>query len=472
MKREVAITMNVKDERIRDFFLNGNLFKLIIYISFPILLYNFFELLYSFIDAIMVSKINQASVSAVFFFNEINNAVSALGMGIAVGGSVLVAKEFGAGQINEAKKIANNLMRLAFLVTLIVIFIVIPSAPIIFSLTQTTDDLINAGEMYFIIKTISTAVVVINNVYFGIEKAKGQTKHIFYINIIALIIKFIFTYIFVYIFHLGLTFVGLATLLSQVVIMVIVLFRSYSKNNTLALEFGFSKNNLSRRIIKDIFRISLPLVFSKLFFSLGKIAFNSLSIKYYGSAVIGALGLSSTIANLGYMFTNSIIDAESPIISQNSGKNKNRRALKTGKITLLLVFSISIIAVIILSNFDDFFINLFSFENQSNYELVKLIFSFEVFSIITCGIGQACLGFLSAYKHTKPSLYVNIARVYIFRIPVIVLLNKVFLLDEAAVGMTMLISNISYALVSIIAVVIFLKNNYSVLINQNNLVNH
>jgi putative MATE family efflux protein len=452
--------MKSSDEKHRNFLLTGNVFKVILVIAFPILLYNLFGYLYVLIDAILVSGIDDVSVSAVFYFNQIKNVISSFGVGIAIGGSVLVAKEYGANNLERARKIANTLMKLAITVSILVIVIIIPTTPLIYKITNTTSDLREAGGMYFIVQVISTGLIAVNNVYIGIEKAKGRTKHIFYLNIISLIIKFIFTFLFLKVLNLGLTYVGIATLISQLFIMVSAFIFSSLKSNPLRINL-FEKQTLSRKIAKDIILISLPLVISRFLFSFGKVIFNSLSIKYYDSSVIAALGLAGTVGNFGHSLTTSVTDSESSIISQNLGNKNLKRAFKFVKVTFLIVVIVSIFSISILIMNQDFLINLFNFDNIENFALVKTMFKYEVYSILTCGIGEVCLGCLNGFRYTKASLYVNLARLFVFRLPVLYILYKFFHYGPEAVGMTMLISNISFCLVAILLVIIFyFKNIY------------
>ena len=87
-----------KDFRRREKILNGSLVATIISICAPIFLYNMFNSFYAIIDAVVVSKINPTSVSAVSSLSQIQHLLSSLGSGLAAGGGILVARHFGAGE--------------------------------------------------------------------------------------------------------------------------------------------------------------------------------------------------------------------------------------------------------------------------------------------------------------------------------------------------------------------------------------
>ncbi|UKI49008.1 MAG: hypothetical protein L6U99_09410 [Clostridium sp.] len=57
-----------------------------------------------FLDSIICSAISASSVTTVSALSQVKNALSAFGAGIAGGGAIIVARHYGAGRIEEAKK--------------------------------------------------------------------------------------------------------------------------------------------------------------------------------------------------------------------------------------------------------------------------------------------------------------------------------------------------------------------------------
>ena len=87
----------------RERMLNGNLVQAIISICAPIFLYNLFNSFYSVIDAVVVARIDPTSVSAVAMLSQIQHLLSSLGSGVAAGGGIIVARIFGAGDMEKAR---------------------------------------------------------------------------------------------------------------------------------------------------------------------------------------------------------------------------------------------------------------------------------------------------------------------------------------------------------------------------------
>ena len=85
--------------------------------------------------------------------------------------------------------------------------------------------------------------------------------------------------------------------------------------------------------------------------------------------------------------------------------------------------------------------------------MIVSIHRWEMLGYITLGINSATLALLLGYGYTKLTLLLNVARVFLFRVPVLWYLQRFTELGTEAVGITMMVSNICSG-VSAIAVVI------------------
>ena len=68
---------------------------------------------------------------------------------------------------------------------------------------------------------------------------------------------------------------------------------------------------------------------------------------------------------------------------------------------------------------------------------------------VTLGINSATVALLMGYGHTKLTMLLNVARVFVFRVPVLWLFQRFTSLGAEAVGLTMMVSNVSTGLAAI-----------------------
>ena len=116
------------DEKRRLQILNGNMWKVIIAICAPLFIYNMFNSFYTLVDSIFANEISTDSVSSVAALGQIKNLLSTFGTGLAAGGAIIVARCFGSGDFDCARKNANVLVSLITVVVAVLACICIPLA--------------------------------------------------------------------------------------------------------------------------------------------------------------------------------------------------------------------------------------------------------------------------------------------------------------------------------------------------------
>ena len=453
-----------KDRLRREKILNGNLLGAIVSICAPIFLYNLFNSFYSVIDAVVVARIDPTSVSAVAMLSQINHLLSSLGAGVAAGGGIIVARLFGAGDMDDARFHSNQIISLSGIIVSLLLAVCIPLSLPIMRLSGVPDELIAIGTGYFVVQIISLAFMFFNSVFMAMQKAKGNTKIMFWLNILVMIIKLSLSLLFIWVLDMrDIMWVAIATMIGQAVMFVILLLMMLDKNNVFIIRMEEFKLKMS--VCKKIFAISFPIFLGKFIFSFGKVSVNGMC-KEYGPLVVGALGVSNNMNGLATTPINSFEEGSSTVISQNLGAGNHRRALKTFSYTLVMATALGIIGyVLIRFVLQDQIINLYNQNEMAEgaaefLALIKSIHRYDSLSILALAVNAAVLGVLYGYGKTKMTMALNISRVFLFRIPILWYFQTFHKeIGAEAAGISMGISNICIALVSILCLVIFLAKN-------------
>ena len=443
-----------KDLARREKILNGNLWLTIISICAPIFLYNLFNSFYAIIDAVVVSKINPTSVSAVASLSQLQHLLSSLGSGLAAGGGILVARHFGAGDMDRARFYSNQTVSLSNIVIALLLGICIPLALPIMRFSGVPEELISIGTGYFIVQIINLAFVFYNSVFMAMQKAKGNTRIMFWLNILSMMIKLSLSVLFIWGIGLrDIVWVAISTLIGQAVMFAILLSMMLQKDNVFIIRLKEFKLRWAE--CRKILSMSLPIFLGKFIFSFGKVSVNAMC-KAYGPLVVGALGVSNNINGMVTTPINSFEEGTSTIISQNLGANNPRRAIKTFKYTFILSTSLGIIGYILVRFVcQDAIINLYN-QNQAAADtemflaLIKSINRYDSLSILALAVNSAVLGVLYGFGQTKLTMVLNISRVFVFRIPVLWYLQNFHPeMGAEAAGISMGISNICIAITSL-----------------------
>mgnify|MGYP000606315142 CR=1 FL=1 len=91
-----------------QFFLEGNIPKAVLSVCLPMALFQLINELFRVFDLVITSQINPESVSAVSFFNQLNNSIVSVGTGLSIGAGILIAGLYGAGEYERLKTTVNT----------------------------------------------------------------------------------------------------------------------------------------------------------------------------------------------------------------------------------------------------------------------------------------------------------------------------------------------------------------------------
>jgi len=446
--------LSIRESKRRKLILTGNLWKTVFWITTPLAIYALFNYFYGFIDFLLVSTMGTADVATVFFIEDIKGAISAIGGGIAIGGAVFVARHYGANDLESARRNAAQTLILALSISAIVAIIVILFALPILKLFNAPDEIIATGYGYYLVQMASTVVIAVNSVYMGIERSKGNTTMVMLLNIIAMVIKLILSTVFVLVLHKGIIYVGFATLIAQLFLMVLGVYILFNKNNSIAIRFKDLKPDLS--IMKAILIVAIPVIGGKFFFSLGRVIVNGLAAAY-GTIAIAAFGLASKLAGGPGAIAGIFEESTASIASQNIGAGNLKRSFRTYFVANTQAIIAGFLGMLIVVLAIDTMIPWFTTNSTPEFAiLAKSIFAFEKFSIVTGATTSIVAALFIGFKISKVTLILNLLRIYVFRIPVLLLMLHLGV-GPIALGYVMFISNTSTAVVAILLIVMFYR---------------
>lgn len=447
------------DDAFREFALKGNMWKVLIQVSFPLALYQSLSMLFKILDSMMASHISAESVSAVAYLSQINNMLSAVGGGLAIGSSLKISQAYGAGDYKSVKQLVNSLFAMCAILGLGVLGLILPFSTQLLCLVQTPENLIAIGRRYFIIELLGIVISFFNNVYIAVERSRGNTSRILCLNTVIILIKLGLTAVFVYIFQSGITMIAVATLISQLVLFVIGIHNMSQKDS--AFSFSFHTVSFHSRIIGPMLHISFPVMIEKIAFSFGKVIVNSMS-STYGALTVGALGISNNINGVTTSAQNGFQDGCAAIISQNIGAKQPKRALEAFKKILVINTITGIFGLIFIMLFIEQLS--FMFANSVSgldYEFQQMIIRINFYDVlggcIPLGINASIMALLFGFGYTRLTLVINFCRIFAFRIPVLWALQTYSTLGSESVGIVMLISNLLTALMSMVVGIIVIR---------------
>lgn len=456
--------LSEKDKAFREFALSGNMWSVVLQVGTPLAIYQSLTQLFKIFDTMMASHISATAVSAVAYLSQLNMMLSALGGGLAIGASIQISAAYGAGDFELVKKRVSTLFAMCGILGAGILAVLIPFAPQFLRLARTPEEFISTGTTYFILELFGMVISFFNNVYIAIERARGNSKRILYLNFVVLAVKLGLTALFVYVLNGDLNMISAATIISQVLLLLAAVKNLDEKGNA----FGFSLKSisLSKHVTAPMVRLSIPVIVEKMAFSFGKVVINSMST-IYSALTVGALGVSNNIGGFSTNPQNGFQEGGAAIISQNLGARQVRRALQAFGCVLVINVIVGGVFMSLSLMFLNQISGLFAGNDAAFSDMIASIYRMEAMGAIPLGINAAVMALLYGFGKTKLTLLINFSRVFLFRVPVLWFLQQFTDLGEVSVGIVMGVSNIATgilaAVVGIVVIYQICRQNHLVL---------
>ena len=444
--------LSKKDEQFREFSLNGPMWRVVLYVGFPLALYESLNQLFKILDTMMASHIGASAVSAVAYLSQINMMISAVGTGLAVGASIKVSQAYGAGDFMLVKKRVSTMFAMCGALGIAILLVLVPFTPEFLRLMNTPEEFIADGSTYFRLELFGMVITFFNNVYIAIERARGNSKRILILNTAVIVVKLGLTAWFVYGLGGGINMISCATIISQSLLLLAACINMNQKGNA----FGFSLRAISikKEVICPMLTLSFPVIVERIAFAVGKVIVNSMST-VYGSWTVGALGISNNIGGITTNPQNGFQEGGSSIISQNLGAGRPKRALLAFRWVLYIDMLLCLNQLA----------GLFAGDNAEFAEMIKQIYRFEAVGAIPLGVNAAVMALLYGFGKTRVTLVMNFCRVFLFRVPVLWALQQFTDLGNVSAGIVMAVSNVASGVLAAVVGVIEIRricNTYDV----------
>ena len=452
----IKAELSKRDARFLDMSLNAPMWRVVLYVGTPLALYQGLAALFTILDTMMASHISKESVSAVAYLAQLNLMLSSVGGGLAVGAGIQISRAYGEGDLVMVRRRVSSLYAVSLGAGLLMLAVILPFTDGFLRLAGTPAELIAVGRRYFIVQLFVMVVNFLNSVYIAVERARGNARRIFLLNLAVILVKLSLTAYFVYVLESDLVMIAVASLLSELTMFVFAV--RYSLVGDSAFSFSAKAVALrEKRVVEPMIRNSLPVIAEKALFAFGKTIVNSMST-VYGALTVGALGVSNNLGGIATNPQNGYQQGSSAIISQNYGAGKFRRVLDafyaTALINMLLGALISGLELWQL----DLLSGLFDGGSEAFRRTIASVYRYEALGAVPLGFNAAVMALLYGLGKTRMTLVLNFARVFVFRIPVFWFLQHCTNVGEKSVGIVMMVSNIAVAVAAAVVCVIVIRD--------------
>ena len=398
--------------------------KLIISMSFPIMISMLVQALYNIVDSIFVARISENALTAVSMAFPIQNLMIAVGVGTAVGVNALLARSLGEKDFEKVNKIATNAVFLAVLsyalFVIIGLFLVEP-----FFRSQTDiEDIIQYGIDYLVICCCASVGIFMQLMFERMLQATGKTIYSMYTQLSGAIVNLILDPILIFgmfgMPEMGIKGAALATVIGQMVAGAVAIMLNHKKNPEVQINLkGFKPD---KEIIGQIYQIAVPSIVMQAIGSVMNYGMNRILIAFTSTAT-AVFGVYFKLQSFIFMPVFGLNNGIIPILAYNYGAGNRDRVIKAMKMAVLYAIGILTFGLVLFQVFTVPFLQLF----EASETMIAIgVPALRIISI-SFPVAGFCIASGSAFQalgRATYSMFNSIARQLLVLLPVAFVLGQ------------------------------------------------
>lgn len=445
-----------------EFITNGNITDVIFKLSIPLMISNLIKTLYGITDGIYVAQISSEDYAATSFTWPVLYLFIAVGLGVSVAATSLMSQRLGARKLKDCSIYAVHTLILTTVLGVFFSILGVITAPFIVRWMGATGSFEYKSYIFLAINSVGLLFDMIFFGYQSILNSQGRTKSMTIISTISSITNVVLDPFFIFdnVFgipglNMGLAGAAWATVLSKVLLVVFAI-RVVKKESE--IEVNFKNFKLDMGIIKHIFSIAIPASLGSSGEAIGFTVLNGF-IQSYGTTTLAAFSMGNRLSDIFNQGAIGIGMALTSITGQNMGAGKKERSKDIFKRANIIITFFSLASAIIILLFKDQLLSIF-IKDRSDIELWRQASEYMYFSaIITFFMGyfSAINGFFQGVGKTKLTMYLSLARLWVLRLPLIMILKSLTNLGSTGIWISMLVSN---ALTVIVGFIIYKRGRW------------
>ncbi len=315
--------------------LEGSIPKQILKFFFPVMLGTLFQQLYNTVDAIVVGQVcGKVALAAVggttsTSLNLLINFIT----GLTSGATVIVAQLYGRDDHKGVVRAVNSGMVLAVISGFLMMILGFFCAGPLLRLLNVNDEVYPLALIYMRIYFCGFIPSMIYNVGSSILRAMGNSKTPLSCLVIACLVNIVLDILFVQIMNMNVAGAAVATISSQVVSCLLVVYLLFSVHSP--YHFTIKKKYFDMKILKDICIIGFPMGIQSVMYSVSNL-FIQATVNNYGTDTMAAYTAFGKIDALFWNISGAFGTAALTIVGQNYGAGKMDRIKQAVKDSLIL----------------------------------------------------------------------------------------------------------------------------------------
>ena len=369
-----------------------------------------FQTLYTIVDTFYAGKISPEALSALSKSFPIYFLIIATSIGVTVAGTSLIGSSIGEKNEKNVLSYFGNVIIYSIIISVVVSILGFAFGEKIFLLMNSSQEVTILGLEYINVIFIGTILFILVVALNSFLHAEGDTKTYrnvlifsFFLNII---LNPIFIFGFLFIPPLGITGIGIATLIAQFVSLLVILIKILNNQRIKQITLDHFKAKFF--FLKNIFFQSMPITIAILGYSIAAtVVFTYVGL--FGEYAVAGYGSATRIEQVVLLPILGINTAIISIIAQNIGAKYYDRVEQSYFTSIKYGLFIMLIAGVVIFISADIVPKFFS----SNPDVImhgSMYLKISAFILPAYPIFFLSNGFFMALKKSEKAMVNNIAR--------------------------------------------------------------
>lgn len=323
----------------------GTPWKQILLFSIPIFWGNIFQLLYSLVDTKIVgSTLGTEALAAVGSVSTLHTLMTGFLNGLTLGFSLITAMCFGADNMKRLKKSFAMTIELGVLTTAVLVVVLMFVLQPLLHLLNVPEEQFAMSYAYISVLIVGLFATVLYNLCANTLRAIGDSLTPLLFLILATVSNIGLDYLFILEFHMGVQGAAYATVLAQLISVVLCFVRIFRKFPILHLQK--SDFRPEKGLIVEMYKSGLSMGLMSCLVSIGTIMLQS-AINTFGTTVIVAHTAARKVFEIMSLPMSVLGSAMATYCGQNYGAKRFDR-IRQGIRASLLIAAIWSVAVFII----------------------------------------------------------------------------------------------------------------------------
>lgn len=398
---------------------------LVISMALPMTISMLVNALYNIVDSYFVAKISEDSMTALSLVYPMQNLITAVTVGFAIGVNAIIAFYLGAKKSETANQAASMGMLFNIIHGILLNIGCIAVMPAFLRIFTKDSNILKMGLDYSNIVFMFTIPISISISFEKIFQSVGNMKVSMICMILGCVTNIILDPLFIFgigfIPELGIKGAAIATCIGQLVTLSGYIIAYFVRPIPAKIRIEYMK--FDSTLCKKMYAIGIPATLNLALPSIQVSALNGI-LSAYSAGYVLVLGSYYKLQTFLYLTVNGVIQGMRPLIGYNYGAGEKKRVRNIFKSALILIVGVMVIGTILCLIIPDKLIGLFT--NKANtIEIGKTALRIISLGFIVSSVPVAVSGALEGLGKGKESLVISILRYIVIMIPLAFFISRI-----------------------------------------------